>query len=80
MLVLALAYRTAYNVVGGYLTASIAPQNPMKHVWALTILGLIGGAAGIIANAKLGLGPNWYPILLAVLSIPSVLLGGKLKK
>ena len=78
MLLLALTYRTAYNVVAGYATAKLAPQNPMKHVWVLAILGLFGGIAGIIVNLQMNLGPNWYPISLALLSIPSVWLGGKL--
>jgi hypothetical protein len=28
---LALAYRIVYSVLGGYITAKLAPQNPVKH-------------------------------------------------
>jgi hypothetical protein len=80
MLLLALIYRTGYNVVGGYITARLAPQNPTKHVWVLAILGLVGGIMGIIINLQMNLGPNWYPVLLALFAIPSVLAGGKLYK
>jgi hypothetical protein len=74
MLVLALIYRTVYTVFGGYVTAWFAPQNPMKHVWALAILGQLGGLAGVYAGWELS--AHWYPIALAVLAIPSVWLGG----
>jgi hypothetical protein len=36
---LALAYRIIYSVLGGYITAKLAPQNPVKHA---VILGSIG--------------------------------------
>lgn len=77
MLVLALVYRTAYTVLGGYVTAWLAPQNRMKHVWALAILGQLGGIMGVIAGWNLS--QHWYPIALAVLAIPSVWLGGWLR-
>lgn len=78
MLVLALVYRSAYAVVGGYITARLAPHKPMKHVWVLSWIGLAFAIAGIFANYAAELGPNWYPILLAILTIPCVVLGGKL--
>ena len=77
MLAVALAYRTVYTVLGGYVTAWLAPQNPMKHVWVLAILGQLGGIAGVIAGWNLS--SHWYPIAIAVLAIPSVWLGGRLK-
>lgn len=77
MLALALVYRTFYTILGGYVTALLAPQNAMKHVWILAILGQIGGIMGVIAGWNLS--AHWYPIALAVLAIPSVWLGGYLK-
>src|SRR4051812_4641190 len=68
MLALALFYRTIYTILGGYVTAKLAPQNPMKHVWVLAGLGLIGGIVGIISGWNLS--EHWYPIALAVLSVP----------
>ncbi|HTL12746.1 MAG TPA: hypothetical protein VL588_09680 [Bdellovibrionota bacterium] len=73
---LALSYRLAAAVVGGYLTARMAPRNPMKHAWALGIVGVVLSAAG--AAAMWGKGPHWYPLSLVVISIPLSLLGAKL--
>lgn len=77
MLALALFYRTLFTILGGYVTAWLAPQNSMKHVWALAILGQIGGIAGVFAGWNLS--AHWYPIALAVFAIPSVWLGGYLR-
>jgi H+/Cl- antiporter ClcA len=75
-----LGYRTVYTIAGGYITALLSPDKPMKHVWILALLGLVGGILGVIGSWGKGLGPDWYPISLALLSIPSVWLGGKLQK
>lgn len=79
MLVLALAYRSAYAVLGGYITSYLAPQNKMKHVWILSYIGLAGALIGLIGTWNMNLGPHWYPILLAVFTIPCVWLGGYLQ-
>ena len=76
---LALSYRIVYTVLGGYITARLAPRSPMRHVAVVGILGLIAGSAGAIAAITLAdLGPNWYPIALAVTGFPCVWLGGVL--
>ncbi len=77
MLALALVYRSAYTVLGGYLVATLAPQNPMRHVYALMVLGFIGGVAGAITGWELG--NHWYPIALAVTGPGFVWLGGELR-
>jgi len=74
LLAVALLYRTIYTILGGYVTAWLAPHSRMKHVWALAILGQLGGIAGVAAGWNLS--AHWYPIALAVLAIPSVYLGG----
>ncbi len=79
MVVTATIYRSIYTVAGGYLTAALAPDRPMRYV---LILGVIGTAAGIVAaivTIPMQLGPAWYPIALAVLALPCTWLGGKLK-
>jgi hypothetical protein len=79
MVVTATIYRSIYTVAGGYLTAALAPNQPMRYV---IILGLIGTAAGILAaivTIPMGIAPAWYPIALAVLALPCVWLGGKLR-
>ena len=76
---LALAYRLVFAVLGGYVTARLAPRNPMRHVWTLAWIGLVFGAIGaVVGITHPDIGPMWYPIALAVLSFPSVLLGGYL--
>ena len=76
---LALSYRILYTVLGGYITARLAPGSPMRHVAVVGILGLIAGSAGAIAAITLAdLGPNWYPVALAVTGFPCVWLGGVL--
>jgi hypothetical protein len=78
---LALSYRVFYTVVGGYLTARLAPHAPMRHVFVLGAIGFVTGAAGAaVAIGAADLGPSWYPILLALSGPPSVWLGGKLRE
>jgi len=77
--VLALAYRIVFTVLGCYLTARLAPRRPMRHA---LILGWIGFAlstlGAAVAMSVANLGPNWYPILLALSSLPCAWLGGAL--
>jgi hypothetical protein len=77
---LATAYRTIYTVAGGYITARLAPNKPMGHVWTLGVIGLLAAIAGVVATWNKGpeFGPKWYPLALVALAIPSVWLGGKL--
>jgi hypothetical protein len=76
MLLGALFYRTGYAIVGGFVTAKLAPGNPMKHVKILAIIGTAAATLGMLAN--LGKSDLWYPLALALLSYPSVWYGGKL--
>jgi hypothetical protein len=75
---LATAYRVVITVVGAWLTAKLAPSNPMRHALILGAVGIVFGLAGLIKTWNLGLGPHWYPIALVVLAIPQCWLGGKL--
>jgi hypothetical protein len=76
---LALSYRILYTVAGGYITASLAPHAPVRHVVVLGIIGFVTGTAGAIAAIGVAdLGPNWYPIALALTGFPCVWLGGVL--
>ncbi|HWA57032.1 MAG TPA: hypothetical protein VG692_07250 [Gemmatimonadales bacterium] len=73
---LATAYRIPISIGGAYLTAKLAPNRPLRHAMYLGILGLVLGTVGVIATWNKGLGPRWYPIALAVLSIPQCWIGG----
>jgi hypothetical protein len=76
---LALSYRILFTIAGGYITAILAPRSPMRHVAIVGVLGLLSGSAGaIVAIRMANLGPNWYPIALAVTGFPCVWLGGVL--
>ncbi len=75
MLLLALLYRCAYTVLGGYVTAKLSPQNAARHVLVLGILGTLGGLSGTIAAWNLG--NHWYPIALTVTALPCTWLGGR---
>lgn len=79
LLALALAYRVAFTIGGGAVTARLAPRAPMKHAIALGAIGscfaLLGAAA--TWNAGAAFGPHWYSVSLIVTAIPCVLAGAR---
>ena len=75
---LASSYRFLIGIGGAWLTARLAPSNPMKHALILGLVGVVLGLVGLIATWNLGLGPRWYAISLPILAIPQCWLGGKL--
>src|SRR5258706_9347040 len=75
---LALSYRIVISVAGAYLTSRLAPAAPMKHALILGAVGTVLGGVGVIATWGKGMGPEWYPISIAVLAVPQCWLGGKL--
>lgn len=78
---LALAYRTVYGVAGSYIAAKLAPRSPMAHALALGFAGLVLSTAGAITAITMSdLGPNWYPISLALTALPCAWLGGILHR
>lgn len=79
MVVTATVYRSLYTIAGGYITAALAPNPSMQYVVILGVIGLVLGTIGAIVTIPLKLGPAWYPIALAILALPCVFLGGKLK-
>ena len=79
MVVTATIYRSIYTIGGGYITAALAPDPPMRYVWILGIIGLVISTLAAMATIPMKLGPAWYPIALAVLALPCVWLGGRLR-
>jgi hypothetical protein len=76
---LALTYRIVYTILGGYIAARLAPYAPMRHALALGIVGFVMATAGaIVTITQYDLGPDWYPIALAVTALPCTWLGGVL--
>lgn len=76
---LALAYRVVFTVLGGYVTARLAPYKPLRHAFVLGALGLLGAGAGLAATlvSTPRLGPVWYPLALLLLTPPACLLGAR---
>jgi len=79
LLLLALAYRIVYGIVGGYVVARLAPRNPMRHALVVGIVGLVLSTAGVIAATRMDLGPMWYPVVLLLTALPCAWLGGLLR-
>ena len=77
---LALSYRLVYDTLGSYITAAFAPRNPMRHVWVGAFIGLVLSSAGAIVAIRMDLGPAWYPIALALSTLPTAWLGGTLHR
>lgn len=76
LLLLALTYRVAYGIAGGYITARLAPYAPMRHA-------LIGGGIGLVLSLAGGIamwdmGAHWYPIALSLSSVPCSWAGAAL--
>ncbi len=75
---LALGYRSLITVLGGYVTARLAPANAMRHVLILAAIGLVIGVVAAIGTIPMKLGPAWYPIALALTGPVFTWLGGVL--
>lgn len=77
MIVLAIVYRSLYNVIGCYVTAALAPDKPMVHVMIIGVFGFVLTVIGTFTHTDKG--PVWYGITLAMLTIPSAWLGATLR-
>jgi hypothetical protein len=78
MLLLALVYRIVLSIIGCFITAKLAPQNPMKHALILGFIGVFLGTVGAVVAIPMNLSPMWYPIALIFISLPCAWVGGKL--
>ena len=82
LFVWALAYRLLCTVLGGWVTAALAPSRPIAHVVVLGAIGVVAATAGAVPtwNAGPAFGPKWYPVLLIVTALPCVWAGGMLRR
>ncbi|TGK81604.1 hypothetical protein EHQ24_09870 [Leptospira noumeaensis] len=71
-----LGYRIVFSIFGCYLTAKLAPKNPMFHSFVLGGIGLVLGITGAVFAGHLG--PWWYAWSLVILTLPISYLGGKI--
>jgi hypothetical protein len=76
LILIVIGYRAVFSLIGCYLTAKLAPRNPMKHALILGLIGLVLSSIGAIVAADLG--PAWYAWTLAAMALPIAWLGGKL--
>jgi len=80
LFMLATGYRIVFAILGSYVAARLAPYRPMWHAMVLGVLGLVVSIAGAAAtwNREPPVGPHWYAIAIALISIPCAWIGGKL--
>lgn len=78
---LAIGYRAVDGIVGGYITASLAPDRPVTHALVLGAIGIVLSTAGVIGTWDKGpeFGPKWYPLTLVGIALPCSLIGGLLR-
>jgi hypothetical protein len=76
-LLLATAYRIVYGVVGGYITARLAPNRPMQHALVLGAIGLVLSIVGAVVMWDAG--PAWYSLAIIAIAMPCAWAGGKLR-
>jgi hypothetical protein len=79
LFLLATAYRTVYAVAGGYVTAWLAPNQPMKHALINGLIGFALSILGAVLTWNKALGPHWYPLALVVTAVPTAWLGAELR-
>jgi hypothetical protein len=72
LLALAFSYRAALAVLGGFVTAKLAPS---AHAFALGFTGVLLASAG--AAAQWDLGHHWYPLSLIAIAVPASWLGAR---
>ena len=77
---LALSYRIVLGLFAAWLTARLAPRNPMKHVWIQAGIGQVIALLGIVPAGMQPekFGEVWYPVVLALTVLPTAWAGGRL--
>jgi hypothetical protein len=75
---LAIGYRFAFTLLGGWIAAQLDPHGSMRAVWILTGLGCVLGLMGVgVALSKPQMGPLWYAWGVALTGPPASWLGGR---
>ena len=75
-LAVALAYRTAITVLGGWLAARLAPSHAAAPRARSSAPSAPSSPPSCAVTACGSLGHNWYAMSLAILAMPSTALGG----
>ena len=79
LFVLATVYRTIYGILGSFVTARLAPNQPMKHALVGAAIGTVVATAGAVVTWNKNLGPHWYPIVLILTAFPTAWIGAKIR-
>jgi hypothetical protein len=77
LFLLATAYRIVFGIAAGYVTARLAPDQPMRHALALGGIGVVLSAAG--AAAMWEFGPGWYSLAVIAIALPCAWAGARLR-
>jgi|GEM_PF-4612956 len=67
-------------MVGGYVTAKLAPGNAKDHTISLGVILTVLGLVASIGFSLSHYGPNWFGWLLVLSGLPFAWLGGKFKR
>jgi len=78
LLVLATVYRSIYGILGSYVIARLAPNRPMGHSLVAGCMGLLLSSLGAAAAWSTTGGQHWYPVMLALMVLPTAWMGAKL--
>jgi hypothetical protein len=76
LLAIVAAYCTVYTLLGGYLTARLAPTRPVAHAVVLGMLGMALSTLGTMHSWQIGNG--WNAITLVAEGIPCCWIGALL--
>ncbi|MEJ7644938.1 MAG: hypothetical protein WKF87_10105 [Chryseolinea sp.] len=77
LILFVILYRAIFSIAGCFLTAKLAPRNPMTHALILGAIGTIASAIGAIVTANMNIAPAWYGWSLVVMALPLAWLAGK---
>ena len=60
-------------LLGGWVTARLAPHNPILH--AAVLAAFLLAMSVLSARSQAGKQPRWYPITIALIGVAGVMLG-----
>jgi MFS-type transporter involved in bile tolerance (Atg22 family) len=78
LILFVILYRAMFSLLGCYLTAKLAPKDPMKHSLILGGIGTVLSAVGAIVTLNMNVAPAWYGWSLVVIALPIAWLAGKM--
>lgn len=67
-----------FIMIGGYITARLAPHDPKNHTLSLGVLLTLVGLAASLTLSFADYGPDWFGWTILLSGLPFAWLGGKL--